>query len=182
GAIFSPGNSLTTFDGSNIQSISGTDLSESFNDITVNTGSTVNIGPGFTVFVTSALINAGTVDNDGTVDIFNGYVGQTGTLSGDGTHRLSGGNWDNSTGNFIPESSTVEMAGSSSVQTLRGNTTYNNLTINNGFGVIIATDSHNIANTLTLNDGLFSTNNAVTLLSSASGTGRIAEITGGSVS
>ena len=181
GAIFVPGNSLTSFNGSNIQSISGTALAESFNDITVNTGSTVNIGPGFTVFVTNVLINEGILDNDGTVDVFNGYVGQTGTLSGNGTHRLSGGNWDNSTGNFIPESSTVEMAGSSA-QTLQGATTYNNLTIENSSGVSITADNHNITNTLTLSAGLFSTNNAVTLLSDASGTGRIAEITGGSVS
>ena len=180
GAIFLPGNSLTTFNGSNIQSISGTALAESFYDITVDTGSVVTIEPGFSVLVTSVLSNEGILDNDGIVDLSNGYVGQTGTLSGDGTHRLSGGNWDNNTGNFIPESSTVEMAGSSA-QTLRGNTTYNNLTINNAAGVIIAADNHNIANTLTLSDGLFSTNNAVTLLSSVDGTGRIAEITGGSV-
>ncbi|MBL4625946.1 MAG: PKD domain-containing protein, partial [Flavobacteriales bacterium] len=162
------------------QTIAGTDVSEAFYDMTIASGATINVGLGFTVSVTSALVNSGTLDNDGVLDVANGYSGQTGSLSGNGTHRLSGGNWNNSTGTFTPENSTVEMAGTAA-QTIQGTTSFNNLIINNAGGVSIVADSHSITNTLTLTNGLFTTNNAVTLFSNASGTGRIAEITGGSI-
>ncbi len=56
------------------------------------------------------------------------------------------------------------------------------MTIDNANGVSIVADNHSIKNTLTLTAGLFATNNALTLLADASGTARIAQITGGSIS
>ncbi|MBL4706639.1 MAG: hypothetical protein JKY54_19070, partial [Flavobacteriales bacterium] len=55
------------------------------------------------------------------------------------------------------------------------------LTIDNSNGVDIASGSINLLGSLTLTDGTFNTNNALTLVSNISGTARIAEITGGSI-
>jgi hypothetical protein len=59
--------------------------------------------------------------------------------------------------------------------------TIQNITINNTFGVSLNSGNMNLAGTMTLTNGAFNTNNGLTILSNASGTGRIAEITGGSI-
>lgn len=178
GGTFTPGAGLVTFNGSSGTQTLTAGSGETFGNLTIASGSTVNIPAGSSANVATTLTNSGALDNDGTITIANGYDGQTGSLSGDGTHELTGGNW-NLTGSFTAESSTVEFSGGG--QTIQGATTFNNLTINGG-GASVVADAHNITNTLTLTSGAFNTNGAVTFISDASGTGRIAEITGGSIS
>lgn len=89
------------------------------------------------------------------------------------------GNWLNY-GQLIQGESTIEFKGVVS-QSISGLNTFHNIIINNTSGVSIL-GSINLTGTLTLTNGLFNTNNSLTILSNASGTGRIAEITGGSIS
>ena len=91
------------------------------------------------------------------------------------------GNWSNS-GTYTAGTGTVTFNGSLA-QTISGSspTTFNNLTINNSAGVTL-NSNQNISNTLTLTNGTFTTTGHVfTLLSDATKTARIAEITGGSI-
>jgi hypothetical protein len=90
------------------------------------------------------------------------------------------GDWDN-TGSFMEGASSVLFKGSIAQQ-VTGNTDFYNLSINNANGVSIISGNINIFKTLDLTSGNLSTNNSITLVSNASGTARIAEITGGSIS
>ena len=56
-----------------------------------------------------------------------------------------------------------------------------NITINNTLGVALNSGNLDLTGTMTLTNGSFNTNNSLTIVSDASGTGRIAEITGGSI-
>jgi len=93
-----------------------------------------------------------------------------------------GGNW-NKTGTFTGSAGTVTFNGGAP-QTISGSgsTVFNNLTINNTIGgVSITAGSYDLINTLTLTNGVFGTNNALTMISNSTATAKIAEITGGDI-
>ncbi|MCO6500208.1 MAG: PKD domain-containing protein [Vicingus serpentipes] len=89
-------------------------------------------------------------------------------------------------GTLTTNSSTIEMLnncdGGSAIIDLNSNQDIYNLVIDNTNNVALTNGTINLSGTLTLTNGNFSTNNALTLISDASGTARIAEITGGSIS
>jgi hypothetical protein len=75
----------------------------------------------------------------------------------------------------------IAMAGSSA-QTIYGKGTFYNLTINNTSGVTLNSgDTVRMVTALTMNAGTFATNNGVRLVSNATATARIAQITGGTI-
>ena len=88
-----------------------------------------------------------------------------------------------SKGNLIPNNGSLVFNGNNT-QFINTNSDLDiyNITINNPNGVSISTGNINLTGTLTLTNGNFNTNDALTLVSDASGTARIAEITGGSIS
>jgi PKD repeat protein len=89
------------------------------------------------------------------------------------------GNWLNN-GTFNPANGTVLLNGSIG-QSITGNTNFNNLTVNNSTGVSIVGSSYvNIINTLTIQAGTFNTSGNLTLLSTPTGTARLAPLTGSS--
>jgi hypothetical protein len=174
GSTFTPGANLVTIDGTGIQTMTNAGT-ETFNDLIVLTSRTFFIPTGNTALVGSSFSNSGTLDNDGRIILSTGYAGNTGTLSGNGTHELAGGNWSTTTGTFVTEQSTVLFSGSSA-QTLQGNSTYYNLTLDNASGASIIGDTHLMINAMILKNGTFNTNNAVTFLSTAGATAFLAEI------
>jgi len=86
-------------------------------------------------------------------------------------------------GNLISNNGTLKFNGSTDIQYITANVDLNldNLTIDNTNGVTLSTGSINLQGTLTLTNGVFNTGGNLTVLSNPTGTGRIAEITGGSI-
>lgn len=113
--------------------------------------------------------NSLTVSSGVTLTINSGGILQTagdftnnGSITGDGSVNLNG----------------------TTAQTIYGYNKINNLEINNTSGATIhnsSSDSLVIKGTLTLTNGLLTTNNRLMLFSDANGTGRIGTITGGSI-
>ncbi|MDG1477313.1 MAG: hypothetical protein P8Q14_09210, partial [Vicingaceae bacterium] len=88
-------------------------------------------------------------------------------------------NWTNN-GTFTPNTGTVTLKGKVTNQ-INGvsNQNLHNLTIDNKSGAAIASGSINLQGTLDISNatGSFNTNNSLTIVSNASGTGRINELT-----
>jgi hypothetical protein len=102
----------------------------------------------------------------GAVFTSNANIQVSGTLTNNGTIAGSG----------------AVLLNGASAQTIIGTGTLNNLTLNNSAGATITSGRTSIAGTLTLTSGVLTTGGLLTLKSDASGTGRIAAITGGSIS
>ena len=84
---------------------------------------------------------------------------------------------------IVTGSGTLILNGSS-LQTVNGTGSINNLTLNNNSGATITSGGGNMQSlfgTLTLTNGLLTTNGNLTLKSNAAGTARVATITGGSI-
>jgi len=159
GGTFTPGTSTVTFLGTLSQTIFKAG-GEIFNNITFN-----NAG-------TKTLLSAITASN---VIINSGSNLDVNTTNNQLTVR---GNFTNS-GSFNSRQGLVFLNGATA-QSIGGTSTCNfyNLTLNNTAGANI-TNSENLINTLTLNNGTFNTNAQVfTMVSTASNTARIAQITG----
>ena len=108
-----------------------------------------------------------------------GNINIMGTLDAS-SHTINiSGNWNNYS-TFVSTTSTVILNGSTP-QNIIGNNTFYNLTLSNSSGVSILSGNDSLINTLTIDSGLFNTNNSLTLISNVSSTARIAEITGGSI-
>lgn len=90
------------------------------------------------------------------------------------------GNWLN-TSTFVPGASTLNFQGTNA-QLIDGNTDFNNVTLNNSAGLSINSGNTRLIGTLDLTLGNFATNNALTIVSDANGTGRIAELINGGIS
>jgi len=115
------------------------------------------------------------------------------TLSGSGILDANNngfnitGNWSNSSGAgtpFVSGSGIANFTGATT-QTIGGSTvtTFGNLTVNKSANGLTLNTSANLEKSLTLTLGSFTTTGQVfTVLSTATRTGRIAEITGGSIS
>lgn len=137
--------------------------------------------------------NSSYITGTGTVE-FDGNTVMSGTaittlldvnISGSLTAPASGevivqGNWNN-TGTFVHNNAKITLSGSGA-QTMTGSNTFYDLEINNASGVSVSSGAVNIENVMTVSNGAFATNNALTILSTASRTGCIAELTTGSVS
>lgn len=90
------------------------------------------------------------------------------------------GNWTNNS-TFDPQNGTVSFEGTTSLQTITGATTFNNITLDNNLGTTASSGNLDIRGALTLTNGALNTNGLVTLISDALGTARIAPVTGGSI-
>ena len=159
GGTFAPGTSTVTFLGTLSQTIfkSG---GETFNNL-----SFINSG-------TKTLLSAITASN---VIINNGSNLDVNTTNNQITIR---GNFTNN-GTFNARQGLVFLNGTTA-QSIGGTTItdFYNLTLNNNAGANI-TNAENLINTLTLNNGTFNTNAQVfTMVSTATNTARIAQITG----
>lgn len=161
GGTFTPGNGTTTFSSAIAQSIfkSG---GETFNNITFT-------GSGVKTFSSAVISNSNVTINSGaSVD-----VSAT-------NHQLSIRKNFTNNGAINTQSGTILFNGTSA-QTIGGSTTTNfyDLTINNTSGGVSLLSAQNLINTLTLSNGVFSTSSQVfTMISTASNTARIAQITG----
>lgn len=142
-----PANSTVTFNGvSGTQTIGGSILSHTFNNVTVNT-------PGQQVAVGG---NAISLTLNGNMTISAGSF-NAGTASAIGV----AGNWVNNGTSFIPGSGTITFNGSAA-QTISGSvvTTFNNVTLNNSNGITLNGIDAIIgggSNTLTLTSGKITT-------------------------
>ncbi|MES2761523.1 MAG: PKD domain-containing protein [Bacteroidota bacterium] len=159
GGIFAPGTGTVTFSGTLSQTIFKTG-GETFNDIA------------FTNAGTKTLLSAITASN---VVINTGSNLNVNTTNNQVTVR---GNFTNS-GSFNAQRGLVFLNGTVA-QSIGGTSTtdFYNLTLNNNAGANI-THAENLISTLTLNNGAFNTNAQIfTMVSTATNTARIAQITG----
>ena len=118
---------------------------------------------------------AGSMDVNGTLSI----TSELDVTAGNIAINLAG-DWNN-TGVFTARNGLLNLDGSS-LQSINGNTDFFDVSLNNSEGAIISTGNTNLIGTLTLTSGNFNANGRFTLISDISGTARIAEITGGSIS
>ncbi len=87
-------------------------------------------------------------------------------------------------GSILSNGGTLDFNGTNNTQFIYANNTIDidNIIIDNSNDVTISNGSINLYGTLYLSGGTFNTNNSITLISDASGTARIDEITGGAIS
>ncbi|MCD6066821.1 MAG: hypothetical protein K0S33_1647 [Bacteroidetes bacterium] len=160
GATFTPGTGTVTLTGTTAQTIFKTG-GETFNNLVCTNAGTKTLNSPVTT-------NAGlTINSGSTFDVNTGNFLVT-----------VKGNFTNS-GTMVNRSGNVFMNGTTA-QTISGTTLTNfyDLTLNNAAGASLLSDE-NIINSLVLNNGTFNVNGRnFTLISTATGSGRIAEITG----
>lgn len=100
-----------------------------------------------------------------------------------GTNNLDvNESWENQ-GAFEPGTGSVSFVGGCGPSSISCSSTqaFYDLVINNGNGVQLNTGTFELRGALSLTNGNFATNDALTLVSDISGTARVAEITGGSI-
>lgn len=164
GGTYVPGTNLTSFIGSQPQSISRTSGAENFNNISFSGAGQKQLQQNITC--RDVTINSGATFFANTP----GY--QISTI----------GNWSNA-GTFMPGPSGVVLFNGTTAQTIGGGavTNFRNITIQNTAGVSL-TQHENLYGTLLLNAGMFTTTGYdFTLVSSATYTARIGTITGGNI-
>jgi PKD repeat protein len=156
---FIPGNATVTFSSAAAQSILRTG-GETYNNLTF-TGSGVKT---FSSAVTASIV---TINSGSSVDV-----------SAANNQLTLRSNFINN-GTFNARSGLVFLNGTTS-QSIGGSSTTNffDLTLNNSAGALL-TSAENLIGTLNLNNGIFNTNSQVfTMVSTATNTARIAQITG----
>jgi gliding motility-associated-like protein len=123
-----------------------------------NNGAAISVTSGTVVQGDTLENTAGTIINDGTIDLNGHYINLIlGTTQGDGIYNLQG-NWTN-TGTFTAGNSTVNLIGSSNQRiTSTGGEVFYNLTINNSGASsatnrIILLNNVNISGSLTISQG-----------------------------
>ncbi len=161
GGTYTPGTNTTIFNSTIAQSIFKTG-GETFNNITFS-------GAGVKTFSSAVISNSNvTISSGAIVDVSSS------------NHQLSlAKNFSNS-GSITTQSGTILFNGTSA-QTIGGSsiTNFYDLTINNTSGGVSLLNAENLINTLTLSNGILSTNSqSFTMISTASNTARIAQITG----
>lgn len=162
GGTFNPRDGSVTFDGSANQTIthSGT---ETFDNLTVAN--------------TDSVFLAGNIDLQGNLTI-------TSTLDATAANSSISlqGNWSN-TGTFVARSGVVLFDGSAA-QTLAGTQTFYDLNLDNNVGsggLAVTSGTQSVTHGIDIDDGEFDTNDAVTLISDASATASLFDLTGGSI-
>lgn len=159
-ATFSPGTGTVTFDGSSTQSISKTG-GETFYTLLFT-------GAGVKTFSTPVTSNANfSISSGSSVDV--STSNHSLTVKG---NFINNGTFTARTGSVILNGTTAQNIGGSTT------TDFYNLNLNNSAGASLS-HAENLKGTLTLSGGTFSANSQVfTMISDASGTARIAQITG----
>ena len=143
-AVFTPGTNVYTITGSTVeyngsaaQTLPATFIT--YNNLTLNNPTTVL---GFAGLTVQGLlrVQAGTFTSSSNYN--NVQIDPGATMVATAASSISiGGNWTNS-GTFTPSTGTVVFNGNNNTQTLSGNTTFNNLTINyTGTGTVTAAGS-----------------------------------------
>lgn len=173
GGVFTSGSNSVIFNGIGIQELSNV-AADAFYDFTIEPASTVHVISTAEVSINNFEQIDGNLDNDGIVKFITGYDGNSGVLSGDGLHTITGGHWLN-TGTFIAEKSTV-LFNANILQNISNTTTFNNIEIDNINGVTVQTGIQNVRGILTPTNGVFNTNNSVVIVSDAVSTGSIMTI------
>jgi PKD repeat protein len=156
---FVPGAGTVTFSSASAQTIFKP-AGETFNNMVFNGGGTKTLLSAITA--TNITINSGALLD---VNTTNNQVTLKGSFTNNGT--------------FNSQAGLVLMNGTA-IQNITGSSTtsFYDLTLNNNAGATLG-HAQNLINTLTLNNGTFDTNaQAFTMLSTASQTARIAQITG----
>jgi len=87
------------------------------------------------------------------------------------------GNWTKTGGAFESRTGTVSFQGTG-VQQIAGTQSWYNIKMNNTAGVTITSGANDLTSSLSISNGTFTTGGFLRLISDASGTARIAEITG----
>ncbi len=125
GGTFTASGNTVNFNGAGAQSIGGSSTTQTFDNFTVNKGSTLSVAASTT-----------SLDINGNVTLTLGTF-----AAGTATTITVAGNWTNNA-TFTPGSGTVTFDGNNNTQTLSGSTTFNNLTINHtGTGNVTAAGS-----------------------------------------
>lgn len=122
-----------------------------------------------------------TVRVNGNVNIDTAYSGLIDSESG--ILRVTGSwhNHNDTSITFVRQSHTVELVGSA-LQQLSGPTAFHHLVLNNSNGATIVSGAPTVYGSLTLANGTLTTNDSLVIGSDATGTGRIAELSGGAIS
>jgi hypothetical protein len=161
GGTFTPGTGTTFFTSNTPQSIFKA-AGETFNNLTF-TGSGIKTFSSAVTANSNILVNAGA-----TIDV-NSPSNQL-TIRGNYTNN---GSVNTRTGTILFNGTTAQTIGGTSI------TNFHNLSINNSSTGVSLTGAQNLINTLTLSNGNFNTNaQAFTMVSTATMTARIAQITG----
>ncbi|MBL7931136.1 MAG: T9SS type A sorting domain-containing protein, partial [Bacteroidia bacterium] len=157
---FTPGTGIVTFDGSSAQSIFKNN-GETFNSLLFT-------GAGVKTFSSPVTTNANfSVSSGSSVDVSTANYSLT--VKG---NFINSGTFTARTGLVMLNGTTAQVIGGSSV------TDFYNLSLNNSAGASLS-NAENLKGTLTLSGGTFNANGQVfTMISDASGTARIAQITG----
>ena len=187
-------NCLTPSSSSNIAGIAN------FNNLTIQSGSTMVPGGGSYIRIAGALAISGTLDAvilENTIE-FNGGSPQdipnpngsiagyhNLTLSGSGTKNLpatlnvSNEFINNATGTVNINSGTVIFDGNANGEVIGGTTTtiFNNLTINNPYGIALE-NNETVTGTLTLTSGIITTGTNMLIMGSAGSSGTVTRSSG----
>jgi hypothetical protein len=154
GGAFSPGTGTVTFNSASNQAINGTAVNQTFYNVIVNKSSnTLSVSGSTTSLTVNDLTEtSGNFTAPATLGINGNLTLTTGTFTAGSTTTIAG-NWTNNGGTFTPNSGTINLNGSGS-QTTGGtsSTTFNNLTLNNSAGALLA-QSQTVNGTLTLTSG-----------------------------
>ncbi|HWY12880.1 MAG TPA: T9SS type A sorting domain-containing protein, partial [Bacteroidia bacterium] len=161
GGTYTPGTNTTVFNSATAQSIFKAG-GETFNNITFS-------GAGVKTFSSAIIANANVIVNSGANVDVNSPSNQL-SIKGNYTNN---GSINTRTGTILFNGAAAQTIGGTSV------TNFHNLTINNTSTGVSLLSAQNLINTLTLNNGNFSTNSqSLTMISTATMTARIAQITG----
>jgi hypothetical protein len=157
---YTPGTNTTIFNSTIAQSIFKTG-GEIFNNLTFS-------GAGVKTFSSAVTASNVSINGGSTIDV-NSPSHQL-TIRGNYTNS---GTVNTRTGTILFNGTVAQTIGGTSI------TNFHNLTINKASGGISLLSAQNLINTLNLNNGVFSTNSqAFTMVSTATMTARIAQITG----
>ena len=133
--------------------------------------SDVEIRPGHTVTIDNNAEAANLFIGSGSILQESSLLNPTMMLKGDLVNQ----------GSYVANEATFMLNGNGE-QRLVGTSTFHNLTLDNSAGAKVEGGNISIHGTLSLVDGNFDTDDQLTILSNATRTGRIGEITGGSIS
>lgn len=158
GGAFDARNGTVTFGGSSTQTINAP-TSEDFYNLNI-------AGSGITLLNTP-------IDVDGDLNISSSL-----DVNDTADYAINLGGDFISSGSFLHRNGMVNLVGSSQ-QTISGNLTMYDLSLQSATGGIVGGGQLNLIGTLSISSGNFNANGNLTLISDINGTARVAEITGG---
>ncbi len=176
-AIFTHNNGRVVFNGAAAQAL-GAGAAQTFYNVEIrNTGGTISSSANpLSVNNFEQWTGNFTTANNSVFNISGNYRQESGTFSNAGTTTINlSGNFVNNGGTFTHNTGSMFLAGSTSSQTLRGQTTvFNNLVLNNTFATnpqIVLDTFITVRNALTLTSGIVQTSsiNILTLDKNATG-------------